>query len=172
MKISTRAITSISLMAALTVVSGYISIPLGPVAITLQTLCVLLTGLLFPPRNAFYTQLINLLLTLLVRGPQVIMSPSFGFLLSFVIVSTFISWLRVTKKVTKFPLLVLIGTLVSYLFGTPYMALILNGVMGLNLTTTEVLYSGVIMFLPGDILKAFLAVTVANSTSRALAITK
>ncbi|MGP6139430.1 biotin transporter BioY [Jeotgalibaca sp. A127] len=169
MTLTTREMTRISIMAALTLVSSFISIPLGPVAITLQTLFVLLTGLLFTPKLAFYTQLLNLILTLLVRGPQIVLGPSFGFLVAFIVVATLIAWLKVNKKIQSDTLLVTVGTIVSYLIGTPYMAFILNGVMELNLSTTEVLYSGIIMFLPGDALKALLAVVVVKSVSKTLA---
>lgn len=170
MKISTRDMTYISIMAALTVVSSFISIPLGPVAITLQTLFVLLTGLLFTPRNAFYTQLVNLFLTILVRGPQIIMGPSFGFLVSFIVVATLLAWLKTTNKIQNNLLLVVIGTVVSYLIGTPYMALILNGAMEMGMSTSQILYSGIILFLPGDILKALLAVLAAKSVAKSLAV--
>lgn len=169
MKLTTQDMTRISIMAALTVVSSFISIPLGPVAITLQTLFVLLTGLLFTPKVAFYTQLLNLILTLLIKGPQVILGPSFGFLVAFIVVATLIAWLKVNKKIQNDTILVSIGTIGSYLIGTPYMAFILNGVMDLNMTLWQVLYSGVIMFLPGDALKALLAIVVIKSVSKSLA---
>lgn len=170
MKLTTRDMTRISIMAALTVVSSFIAIPLGPVAVTLQTLFVLLTGLLFTPKQAFYTQVLNLLLTVLVRGPQIIISPSFGFLVAFIVVATLLAWLKESGRVQKASHLVAIGTVVSYVIGTPYMAFILNEVLALGLSFTDVLYTGVILFLPGDALKAVLAVGVGRSVSRVSAL--
>ena len=54
MKLSTRDLTQISIFAALTFVSGFLSIPVGPVPITLQTLMVLLTGFFLRPTAAFF----------------------------------------------------------------------------------------------------------------------
>lgn len=70
MKLSTRDLTQISIFAALTFVSGFLSIPVGPVPITLQTLMVLLTGFFLRPKAAFFAQLLPLLLKLLLGGFQ------------------------------------------------------------------------------------------------------
>lgn len=166
MKLTTRDMTRISIMAALTVVSSFISLPIGPVAVTLQTFFVLLTGLFFTPKQAFYTQVVNLLLTVLMRGPQIVISPSFGFLVAFIVVSTLLAWLKESGRVKNVTYLVVIGTVISYVIGTPYMALILNRMMELNLSLRDVLNTGVILFLPGDALKAVLAVIVIKSVSK------
>lgn len=170
MKLTIRDMTRISIMAALTVVSSFISLPIGPVAVTLQTLFVLLTGLLFTPKQAFYTQIVNLLLTILMRGPQIFISPSFGFLVAFIVVSTLLAWLKENGKIKNVTYLVIVGTVISYIIGTPYMAFILNRVMRLNLSFTDVLNTGVILFLPGDALKAMLAIIVVKSVSKVTAL--
>lgn len=158
MKISVQNRTRISLMAALSFVGGLIAIPVGPVSISLQTLFVLLSGFILSVPAAFLSQLLHMLLILLVRGFQTILSPSFGFLISFMFAATLMAWLRDTKNVQNLPLLALIGTIVIYLIGTPYMAFILNVVLESNLTFMQVLLSGVILFLPGDFLKGVVAV--------------
>ena len=158
MKLTTRDLTHMSIMAALTLVSSFIAIPLGPVAVTLQTLFVLLTGLLFTPIQAFYTQLLNLLLMLLLKGPQIVISPSFGFLVSFIVVATLLAWLKESGMVQKESHLVIVGTVISYVIGTPYMAFILNQVLDLNLSFKDILYTGVFLFLPGDTLKALMSI--------------
>lgn len=166
MKLTTRDLTHMSIMAALTLVSSFIAIPLGPVAVTLQTLFVLLTGLLFTPVQAFYTQLLNLLLMLLLRGPQIIISPSFGFLISFIVVATLLAWLKESGRIKKASHLVIIGTVISYVIGTPYMAFILNQVLDLNLSFKDILYAGVLLFLPGDAMKALLSIGFLKSINR------
>ena len=169
MKLTTRDMPRISIMAALTVVSSFISLPIGPVAVTLQTLFVLLTGLLFTPKQAFYTQVLNLLLTVLMRGPQIVISPSFGFLVAFIVVSTSLAWLKESGRVKNTTYLVIMGTVISYAIGTPYMAFILNKIMELDLSFREVLNTGVILFLPGDAFKAVLAVIVVKNISKVTA---
>ena len=93
MKTTTREITLISLFSALTAIGAFISIPLGPVPITLQTLFVLLAGFLLSPRSAALSQIVYIGIGLagvpifsgFTGGLQAILKPSFGFLVGFVI---------------------------------------------------------------------------------------
>ncbi|MCK9444791.1 MAG: biotin transporter BioY, partial [Tissierellaceae bacterium] len=60
MKLTTKEMTYVSLFAGLTAVGAFISIPLGEVPITLQTLFVLLSGLILGPKLGFLSQLVYL----------------------------------------------------------------------------------------------------------------
>lgn len=162
MKANTQEITRISLLAALSVIGGMIVIPIGPVPVTLQTLFVLLAGLLLSPRAAFFSQLLHLILMLLLRGAPIIMIPSFGFLFGFMAAATLIAWLKHHEHVKNYGVLVLIGTFVIYLVGTPYMAFILNIVLESGLSFPQVLSAGVILFLPGDFGKALIAILIVK----------
>ncbi|HEX5352236.1 MAG TPA: ECF transporter S component [Trichococcus sp.] len=164
MKLSTRDLTQISIFAALTFVSGFLSIPIGPVPITLQTLLVLLTGFFLRPKAAFFAQSLHLLLKLLLGGFQSLLSPSFGFVFGFVAAATLISYL-VHKKEGSFlnyGIAAVAGTIVMYAIGLPYMAAILNGVMGNQFGLAEIFQMGMILFIPGDIAKALLAIILAD----------
>nr|WP_321291977.1 ECF transporter S component [uncultured Trichococcus sp.] len=164
MKLSTRDLTQISIFAALTFVSGFLSIPVGPVPITLQTLLVLLTGFFLRPKAAFFAQSLHLLLKLLLGGFQSLLSPSFGFVFGFVAAATLISYL-VHKKEGSFlnyGIAAVAGTIVMYAIGLPYMAAILNGVMGNQFGLAEIFQMGMILFIPGDIGKALLAIILAD----------
>ena len=164
MKLSTRDLTQISIFAALTFVSGFLSIPVGPVPITLQTLLVLLTGFFLRPKAAFFAQSVHLLLKLLLGGFQSLLSPSFGFVFGFVAAATLISYL-VHKKEGSFlnyGIAAVAGTIVMYAIGLPYMAAILNGVMGNQFGLAEIFQMGMILFIPGDIAKALLAIILAD----------
>lgn len=156
--------TQISIFAALTFVSGFLSIPVGPVPITLQTLLVLLTGFFLRPKAAFFAQSLHLLLKLLLGGFQSLLSPSFGFVFGFVAAATLISYL-VHKKEGSFlnyGIAAVAGTIVMYAIGLPYMAAILNGVMGNQFGLAEIFQMGMILFIPGDIAKALLAIILAD----------
>ena len=164
MKLSTRDLTQISIFAALTFVSGFLSIPIGPVPITLQTLLVLLTGFFLRPKAAFFAQSVHLFLKLLLGGFQSLLSPSFGFVFGFVAAATLISYL-VHKKEGSFlnyGIAAVAGTIVMYAIGLPYMAAILNGVMGNQFGLAEIFQMGMILFIPGDIAKALLAIILAD----------
>ena len=164
MKLSTRDLTQISIFAALTFVSGFLSIPIGPVPITLQTLLVLMTGFLLRPKAAFFAQLLHLLLKLLLGGFQSLLSLSFGFVFGFVAAATLISYLVHKKEggFLNYGIAAVAGTIVMYAIGLPYMAAILNGVMGNQFGLAEIFQMGMIMFIPGDIAKALLAIILAD----------
>lgn len=162
MKLSTRDITYCSIMAALTLVSGFLTIPLGPIPLTLQTLVVLLTGLLLSKRNALISQGIHLLLALLIGGFQSLLSPSFGFVFGFAagayVIAFIIERYGFTIKIAS--LAVFIGSIVIYSIGLPYMTVILNNYLGGNFSVIQILQMGFIVFIPGDSIKAIIAVVI------------
>lgn len=162
----------ISLFTALTTIGAFISIPLGDIPITLQSLFALLAGLLLGPKLGSLSQIIYILLGLsgmrifagFSGGPQAIFRPSFGFLIGFVF-AAFIAGKIVHKAkfidFKKILFATLIGTFIIYLFGIPYMYMILNIVMDKAISFSAVLKTGCLIFLPGDILKAIISSLVA-----------
>ena len=165
MKFSTQTLTRISMMVALTFIGGLISIPVGPVPIPLQTLFVLLTGFVLSAPAAFLAQLLHLLLALLIRGIQTALTPSFGFLIGFVAAASLIAWAR-EQNLNMSPIfLVLAGTLMIYLIGTLYMAFIVNTVLKSGWSAGKILTSGLVIFLPGDLIKGFAVVLIVKQAS-------
>lgn len=162
MKLSTRDITYCSIMAALTLLSGFITVPLGPIPLTLQTLFVLLTGLILSKRNALISQGIHFLLSLLIGGFQSFISPSFGFVFGFAAGAYVIAFIieKYGFTVKSASIAVFIGSIVIYLVGLPYMAIILNNYLGGNFSIMQILQMGLFMFIPGDLIKAVFAVVV------------
>lgn len=164
MTINAKAITQISILGALSFISGFIAIPLGPVPITLQTIFVLLSGLLLHPKAAFFSQVIHMLLKLFIVGGQAVLTPSFGFHFGFIAAAAIMAkWLAKRKgTATDYAVAVIIGSILIYLIGLPYMALILNGYLKAGYTATKIMWVGMGLFIPGDILKASLAVFIAK----------
>lgn len=173
MKISTKEMVLTSLFTALTAIGAFLSIPVGSVPITLQSLFVILSGLLLGSRLGALSQLIYVLLGLSgVRifagfsgGPQTVFTPSFGFLIGFIFAAFIVGRIVHSGEVMAFRRIffaTLVGTLVIYLFGVPYMYMVLNHIMGKSISFVAALKAGCIIFLPGDILKAFLASLVAS----------
>lgn len=154
--------TQISIFAALTFVSGFLSIPVGPVPITLQTLMVLLTGFFLRPKAAFFAQLLPLLLKLL-RIPS-LLTPSFGFVFGFIAAATLISYLVHNKEGSflNYGIAAVAGTIVMYAIGLPYMAMILNCCHGQSIRLGAIFQMGMLLFIPGDIAKAVLAIILAD----------
>jgi biotin transport system substrate-specific component len=168
MKLSIKDITYSGIFTALTAIGAFISIPAGPVPITLQTFFVLLSGVILGSKKAFLSQAAYLILGLaglpifagFTGGIQTIFKPSFGFLLGMAAAAYVVGKFIETKEKTTLNMTtaVLLGTVVIYAAGLPYMYYILNIMLVKNLDITKILEIGMIMFIPGDILKAVIAV--------------
>lgn len=172
MKITTREMILVALFTALTAIGAFLSIPIGNVPITLQSIFTILAGLLLGPRLGALSQLIYVLLGLSgVRifagfsgGPQTIFSPSFGFLIGFIPAAFVIGKITHGEKNPSFVkifIAALGGTLIIYLFGVPYMYMILNNVLNNPISFTTAIKSGCLIFLPGDLLKVIVSSLVA-----------
>lgn len=162
----TKDLTLVSLFAALTAIGAFVSIPVGPVPLTLQTLFVLVSGYVLGAKKAALAQLVYITIGLVglpifagfSGGIQTILKPSFGFLIGFVAGAYTVGFLsRKAKGFISYLAAGAAGTLVIYLFGLPYMAIILNYVMDSGLSLKMILQIGVIAFLPGDLIKLSIA---------------
>lgn len=171
MKLTTKEMTYVSLFAGLTAVGAFISIPLGDVPITLQTMFVLLSGLILGPKLGFLSQLVYLALGLtgipifagFTGGLQSVFMPSFGFILGFVVAAFVVG--KISHLGKNRPSMIwistIVGSLIIYLLGLPYMYYILNNVMARGLSFGAVVKMGCLLFLPGDTLKLIIASIVA-----------
>ena len=91
----TKDITFTAIMLSILIVCSQISIPIGPVPITLQTLAILLIGYFLSPKKSALATTLYLIMGLaglpifsaFSGGPQSILMPSFGFILGFIPVS-------------------------------------------------------------------------------------
>ncbi|HPP31426.1 MAG TPA: biotin transporter BioY [Soehngenia sp.] len=166
MKLKSSDITKVALFTALTAIGSFISIPVGVVPITMQSLFVLLSGFLLGPFLGALSQAVYLILGLvglpifssMTGGIQSIFKPSFGFLLSFIIASFTAGFFTQKKKtLSSFIKASVISSILMYLIGLPYMAFILNSYLNQGLTIIYILKIGFFIFIPGDILKLILA---------------
>lgn len=183
MTLSTRSMALTALFAALTALGAFLAIPIGPMSITLQTLFVLLAGILFGARLGALSQLIYIALGLFglpvfsgfTGGLSSVFKPSFGFLIGFIVAAYLVGFLaekylyqsakpnslqNPSKRSIFFFKILLIafaGSFFIYLLGIPYMYFILHQVMHTEITFCGAVKAGCLVFLPGDILKALLA---------------
>lgn len=177
----TRNIVLISLTVALTTAGAYLRIPVGPVPISLQTLFVLLAGALLGPWLGSLAMISYITLGLVGLplftgggGPQYILSPTFGFLLSFPLSAAIVGFLLNPAGAAKSPGTVrrlgamALGSLVIYLVGIPWLALNLLFIQGKQLGLGALLSMGMLPFLPGDALKVLLASWLVGPVQRAL----
>lgn len=162
--ISTRELVYTSLMVALTSVGGLISINLGPVAFSLQSFFVIISGSLLGPKLGAISQLLYISLGLLGLpifsggngGLQRIVSPSFGFLIGFIFAAYTAGVLVKRRKAKSFSSYLFIGIISHipiYSIGLPYMYIIMNHILGITISISELLVSGFLVFLIPDAIK-------------------
>lgn len=169
----TKDITFTAIMLSILIVCSQISIPIGPVPITLQTLAILLIGYFLSPKKSALATTLYLIMGLaglpifsaFSGGPQSILMPSFGFILGFIPASYVHS--KYLEKYSNLEIkhLVISGILsfsITYIIGLTYMAAILNLYLNSGLTLTGILMAGFIPFIPGDILKLIVGILLAK----------
>ena len=154
--------------AAVVAVLAQVSIPLPLVPITGQTLGVLLVGAALGSRRgaaALATYMVAGLAGAPVfaeftGGPAMLLSPSFGFVIGFVPAAFLAGWFA-ERAWDRRPVLAMAGfvaaSAVPFLVGVPYLAMILNAVMGADAGLGDVLAAGLWPFIPGGLVKAALA---------------
>jgi biotin transport system substrate-specific component len=154
--------------AAVVAVLAQVSIPLWPVPITGQTLGVIVVGAALGSRRgaaAMITYMIVGLAGLPVFADftgtiAAVAKPSFGYVIGFVFAAFVAGWFA-ERQWDRRPALAFLGfaiaSLMPFLFGIPYLAFILNVVMGADLTFLQILEAGLFPFIVGGIIKAGLA---------------
>ena len=166
-KMNIRQMTLVSLFAALTAVGAFISIPLQPVPITLQTLFTLLAGMILGSTLGATSQIIYVLLGIIglpvfagfKAGIGILFGPTGGFLFGFIISAYVIGKIIEVKKeknIFYYLLAGLIGTLIIYIIGVTQLSLVTG--MGVK----RAIAVGMFPFLPGDILKVIAAYFIAS----------
>ena len=156
-----RSICQIGMFTALMCVLSPLSIPIGPVPITLATLVLYIIGAVFDWKIACLIVASYLLLgtvglpvfSSFQGGFQVILGPTGGFLIGYlpcVFLESFFLKKRANQK-WFYPLLMIIGTIVLYSIGTIWL------VIYSNYEVSKALMVAVVPFLLGDTLKIALA---------------
>ncbi|CAM4449290.1 biotin transporter BioY [Paenibacillus xylanexedens] len=172
MKLSLRGIVFSALMAAILVLFGYISIPIGfsPVPITLQTLAVMLAGGLLGPLYGFLSVTMVVLLTALgfpllhgTGGLAVLLGPTGGYVMMWPFSALLIGLLlaRINIKgvagfLLAFVVFELFGSLLVYVSGVPWLA------YAYKMDIPEAMIQGFYPYIIGDLIKAvFAAIIIA-----------
>ena len=160
----TRTMILCALFAALTAVGAFFKIPFALAAISLQFLFTAMAGVLLGAGYGALSQAVYVLIGLvgvpifaLGGGFSYIFQPTFGFLLGLIPCAYVIG--KLAKRPLTFwrtALSMLAGLAVLYAIGVPYMALIANGYLGKGLTFWQVIRRGMLIYLPGDLLKIVL----------------
>ncbi|WP_296868259.1 biotin transporter BioY [Thermovirga sp.] len=165
MRFSVKTMVLAAMFAVLTAVGAYIRIPTPVVPFTLQTMFVLLAGVLLGARVGALSQVLYVVIGFLglpvfaggVGGVQVVFSPTFGFLLGFIGGAFMSGFVLERLKAFTFKnvlLACIAGTAAIYLFGLMGLYLNLNFVAGKTVSLWKVLKIGFFPFVITDSLKA------------------
>ncbi len=176
MKTDTRSMVLAALFAALAAIGAFIQIPLGFTSITLQVMFTCLAGVLLGPKwgaisQAAYVVLGLVGLPVFTRGggPGYLVQPSMGFLFGLIALAWTAGMLtRTDRSPLRVVLACIAGDLAMYAIAIPYMYLVLNAYMGLGRSVWEVVWGGMIIFLPGDAVKIAVTAAVSGPLLRAV----
>lgn len=166
-RVSTRQLTLTALFTGLTIVGGWIRVPVAPVPFTLQTLFVLMSGAILGARAGSISQILYLLIGLAGfpvfangGGLSYILQPGFGYLLAFPVAAFTVGKLiqrqvRTGAQLNFFRLLLVHLPGVFIIAGLGSMGLYLNlkYLAGQSIRMLGVWVSGCFIFLPFDFLK-------------------
>ena len=182
--LSTKEMSYCALFAVLTGVGANIRIPFPYVPLTLQTLLVLMGGLLLGARRASVAMAMYMLLGLLGvpvfaggGGFHSLLSPSFGFIVGF-IPAAWLTWRlcealnpkrRPLRDTAVRALACLSGMAVYNLVGCAWLYFNLNFIAGRAMTVGQTLSAGLFPFLVTDVIKLAVAVIIGGAISNRLA---
>lgn len=173
-----RDMTMIAMFVAMLAVSGTFAIHVGPAPITLQTMVVMLMGSVLGAKRGMISMIV--FVALVIAGAPVLsegktgigalLGPTGGYILSWIFAAGLIGWMvdywagKGALKGWKIGLAHIIGgVLFIHLAGFPWLVTVLD--LPVNLTT---LTTSLIIFLPGDLTKAIVAVPVVLAIRKAL----
>ena len=159
-----KRITRNAIMLALLCVVGMFAIPLGDnIKVSLQLLMVFIIGL---TAYSFIDTLIvtSLYLALglfmpIYAGFNAGISPTFGFVISFVVISLplyFLNKLKIKNQFIRMGLACLVSLIICYAIGSVFMMLYLN------IAIEKALLIAVVPYLPFDIAKIIIAILVVS----------
>ena len=168
----TLEMTRLGLLVAMNAISAYLIIPLpfslSPLA--LQTVVINLIAFLLKPKQAFITMFVYLLIGLIgipvftggSSGPGKLFGPTDGYILGFLVAAVLIAWLKGhTYNFRRYALVSIgVGIPVIYLLGAIQLKLLTD------MNWEAILLTGVVPFIPLDIVKCIVAAIIARPISR------
>ena len=160
------------------IISSYIKVPLFPVPFTMQTFVVVLSSFVIANRKACIPQIIYLLYGFTGAmvfsnggGILYVFSPTFGYILGFVVMAYVISYMiekcnNVNMTLKRLIAIGSIGVIIQLSIGTSYLYVVSNTILDTNISIIDTVIKGSIIFLPYDILKVILAGIIAKQTPK------
>jgi len=170
--LSMRNLALCALFTALIAVGAFIKIPLPGIPFTLQTLFVLLAGLLLGSKRGAIAVLVYIFIGLSGLpvfsgggGILYVLKPSFGYIIGFALgafITGFIAERNQESSILRFVLAALAGTAVIYALGLTWYYFIANYYLGTPMGAGALMVSGFLMTFPADLIKIALSVVLAK----------
>jgi len=159
-----KQITSIGVMAAAICLLAPLSIPIGPVPISLTNLVIYFSLYILGMKKGTLSYLIYLLIGMVglpvfsgfTSGPGKLFGPTGGYLIGFIPMAILAGILidRYTNKKLICLLGMILGTAICYAFGTIWLA------YQAHMDFAAAIWAGVIPFIPADLIKMILAMLI------------
>ena len=172
MKMTAKDMTEIAVMAAVLCILGPLSIPLGPVPLSLATLAVLLSVYVLGTLKGTAACLLYLAIGAVglpvfsgfSGGFAKIAGPTGGYLIGYVFLALIAGWFihKFYDVIWLQFLGMCLGTAVLYALGTVWLA------HAAGLTFTEALAAGVLPFIAGDLAKIACSIALGRAVNRRL----
>ncbi|MBG6054177.1 biotin transport system substrate-specific component [Salinibacterium sp. CAN_S4] len=152
--------------AALTAVSAQIAVPLWPVPVTGQTLAVLLVGVTLGAVRGGLSMALYAIVGIVgvpvfsesSSGWSVVAGPTGGYIIGFIFAAILTGWLAQRewdRKLLRAFVAFLVGSVVTFAFGLPWLATYL-GAVGAPNDLNSVLAAGLYPFVVGGVVKSIL----------------
>lgn len=171
-KMSTRQLALIGIMSAVICILGPLSLPIGLVPISLTNLVIYFSLYALGQKKGTISYVVYLLIGLVglpvfsgfSGGFVKLAGPTGGYLIGFIFMA-FISGIFIDRFSSKIYICIfgmILGTVITYLFGTAWLAYVAK--MPFN----TALYAGVIPFIPGDLIKIIIAALIGPQIKKRL----
>lgn len=167
-----RMLVLCALFSALIVVGAMIKVPLPGIPFTLQTLFVILAGLLLGPRGGLIAVLVYIFIGLAGLpvfsgggGLMYVLKPSFGYIVGFALGAFVTGWLaekNTNNSTLSMVIAALAGTAVIYALGLTWYYVIANYYLNTPVGAATLMMTGFVMTLPGDLIKIALSILLAK----------
>lgn len=165
MKLNVKSMCLCSMFSVLIAIGAFIKVPVSIVPITLQTLFVVLAGIILEKRVALISVMLYIIIGLIGLpvfanggGITYVLQPSFGYLIGFLVVAYFIgAFSKKAKNLIQLIIITIIGMLMIYIVGICYFAFIQHFYYGIDFTLEWLIYYLFIVYLPGDLLSCLVA---------------
>lgn len=162
--INTKDIAMIAVLTAMTCVLAPLSLPIGPVPISLTNLVIYIGLYVLGTKKETVSYFVYLLIGLVgvpvfsgfTGGPAKLVGPTGGYIIGFIPMAV-IAGIAIEKGKEKRVIALLgmiVGTIICYALGTCWLA------VQAHMDMKAALFAGVIPFIPGDLIKMVVAMLV------------